>query len=430
MRNKFGDCSISKGGGFRELKLLKTLKIKPGISKIDEPDNAGASLSTLWEFIEETIPEEYHEKTPIFMYATAGLRVLAEENSEKIYDDDDTDEYMILEEDDEDFNVGKVNKILNNLRNYVKNTSPFQLISNDHVRVLQGKEEGLFDFLTVQHIYRENPEAQLTGSNSNFTGKINENFKWVKENELYPVGTVDLGGASTQFSLVSSDISTYNISVFTPYPFLENLPSLYTHSFLDYGIHRAYELYQERLLNQSAHSIVHDPCLFADFRYEISKHGREYQIIGTAKAIDCKTIISTMFTSFFGNCKNPPCAMVDIQKPNSNNLQPVRFIAFDHAYRVASFFNIYGYSPTFFLSNRASKLLDLTLAELYEFYGEETNDELQRIIFEAFYVFTLLQNGYGLSHVAFADTLDGNSLSWAVGAMVFNANHLCEKNIL
>lgn len=81
----------------------------------------------------EIIPFEKHNETPFFMFATAGLRVLAEKNNERIFDDDEFDEDVGLELDDDDFGEGVVANLLSAIR-LALNESPFQF-SDDHVRV-------------------------------------------------------------------------------------------------------------------------------------------------------------------------------------------------------------------------------------------------------------------------------------------------------
>jgi len=90
-------------------------------------------FSGLIKFAKSMIPEEKHSETPFFMYATAGLRVLAENNQEKIFDDDEFDYDLVLEDDDEFFGVGVVAEILRAVRSSLKQ-SPF-IFEDNHVRV-------------------------------------------------------------------------------------------------------------------------------------------------------------------------------------------------------------------------------------------------------------------------------------------------------
>lgn len=59
-------------------------KIKPGLSSFaNNPEDAGESLSGLIEFLKSQVPESYWSKTPIWVKATAGLRLLALDKKEK-----------------------------------------------------------------------------------------------------------------------------------------------------------------------------------------------------------------------------------------------------------------------------------------------------------------------------------------------------------
>ena len=60
-------------------------KLKPGLSSFaGQPELAGPSLSSLIQFVKEKVPENYWKDTPIWLKATAGLRLLEKTVSDKI----------------------------------------------------------------------------------------------------------------------------------------------------------------------------------------------------------------------------------------------------------------------------------------------------------------------------------------------------------
>lgn len=62
------------------------VETKPGLSSYgDDPEGAAESLDKLLKAAEDTVPEEWRCKTPIAVKATAGLRLLGKEKSEKIF---------------------------------------------------------------------------------------------------------------------------------------------------------------------------------------------------------------------------------------------------------------------------------------------------------------------------------------------------------
>jgi Golgi nucleoside diphosphatase len=91
-------------------------------------------LERILNFAQDLIPEQKRSSAPIYFFATAGLRVLAEDIDERIFDDDDTDSDHMLEEDDDDFGVGRISNLLLEIYNYVRDNFPF-IIYRDHVKV-------------------------------------------------------------------------------------------------------------------------------------------------------------------------------------------------------------------------------------------------------------------------------------------------------
>ena len=88
----------------------------------------------LLDFAEQHVPRSQISQTPIYFYATAGLRGAAKDAGERIFDDDDLDHDYMLDEDDEDFGQGKISLLLDRLREFVKEKSSF-VFYDDHVKV-------------------------------------------------------------------------------------------------------------------------------------------------------------------------------------------------------------------------------------------------------------------------------------------------------
>lgn len=425
-------CTVANDGGFRDLKALPggTKKIKPGVSSFSQtPDIIGESLKELWKFLGDNIPKTKQNDTPIFMFATAGLRVLGESVNEKIYDDDDTDDNVILEEDDDDYSKGPVSKILNNLRNYVQENTTFKLLQNDHIRVLTGQEEGLFDYLTVQQLLKLNPYAKI--------GSENDDDSWsqrifdpilTKHSNLYPICTVDLGGASTQvaFETDSKKLFTNNITEFTLFPYKVDYPKIFTHSFLDYGINRARELIFSKFISISRSTTVPNPCLFKNKMISFQVDGDDYMLKGSPSFVQCRSGIRDLLLSKPGGN-----SFIQTEVPDISSEYKV--ITFDHSYRVASILGLQGFRTLEDFIFNAQTLLDMSWDDAKIAFPSLSDEELEKFPFEAMYVSHLLHEGYGFSKstsIGFAGSVDGQSLSWAMGALIHNVVELCEQSKL
>ena len=425
------------------MKLLPggTKKIKPGVSAMsDNPDEVGHSLRELWSFLEATIPTHKHQSTPIFMFATAGLRVVAERNNERIYDDDDSDGDVILDADDDDYRKGPVAQILLNLREHVRDHTPFTLLQPDHIRVLKGEEEGLFDYLTLQQAVKLNRFAHLMGTPAETwqTSVIRPPTAVVSD--LEPLCTVDLGGASTQISFQSDVSFTHEIKEFIRAPFAPEYPKIFTHSFLDYGIHRAYDRYLENVLVQVTEDHTSEtidiPCLFQGSNVKV-QHGKTLVTLqGSGNSNSCKAQMRNLFVAFKGKCASPPCALSDFQMPpypTYSNIGGLRVIAFDNAYRVASSHGRKGYVKLRDLMQDVEHSFFLSWEQASIRFEHVPEEERLVLLFESLYLTSLLHYGYGFSkdtYIGFADSVDRQSLSWALGAMVHHAYHLCETSLL
>ena len=103
---------------------------------VKEPYDVAGYFSSLLEFAAKLVPDEEHSNTPIFAFATAGLRSLAESQNERIFDDDDLDNDHMLDIDDDDFNKGKIAKTLSATRQLFHNSTFYFHDSNVKVRCL------------------------------------------------------------------------------------------------------------------------------------------------------------------------------------------------------------------------------------------------------------------------------------------------------
>lgn len=102
-------------------------KVKPGLSSFAKnPSDAGASLQGLIDFMKEQVPEPLWSTTPIWLKATAGMRLLP----------DDT-----------------THLILTSVRDFLADTgnSPF-LFRPPHASVISGNEEGGYGWIAYNYM--------------------------------------------------------------------------------------------------------------------------------------------------------------------------------------------------------------------------------------------------------------------------------------
>jgi Golgi nucleoside diphosphatase len=130
-------------------------KVKPGLSSFaNSPMEAGPSLSKLIDFIKTQVPENLWKDTPIWLKATAGLRLLEKSASDAV---------------------------LLSVRQFLKDpqNSPF-IFKSSYASIISGNEEGAFGWIAFNYL------KKVIGPR--------------KTGNVLPFAVVEMGGASSQVS--------------------------------------------------------------------------------------------------------------------------------------------------------------------------------------------------------------------------------------
>ena len=133
-------------------------KVHPGVSTFGEkPEEVGPEhLAELVKFALDIVPPEEVENTPIFLLATAGMRLLPEHQRAQV---------------------------LENICGYFQRETKFQLPDCDlHVQVIPGETEGLYGWIAANYLLGgfDAPDEHEHG------------------NGHHTYGFLDMGGASAQ----------------------------------------------------------------------------------------------------------------------------------------------------------------------------------------------------------------------------------------
>ncbi|XP_020662906.3 nucleoside diphosphate phosphatase ENTPD5 [Pogona vitticeps] len=165
--------------------------VKPGLSAYaDQPEKGAETVRQLLNMAKEVVPSSHWETTPVVLKATAGLRLLAEHKAEALL----SEVRAVFEE------------------------SPF-LVPDNCVSIMDGTSEGILAWITVNFL-----TGQLYGQNPQ------------------TVGTLDLGGASTQITFLPQLEETLEqtpADFFTSFQMFNSTFKLYTHSYLGFGLKAA-----------------------------------------------------------------------------------------------------------------------------------------------------------------------------------------------
>ncbi|XP_057681424.1 ectonucleoside triphosphate diphosphohydrolase 1 isoform X2 [Corythoichthys intestinalis] len=354
-----------------------------GISSYAEtPWKAGQSLRECMQEAEITIPHERHAETPLYLGATAGMRLLNMKNSTA------SDEVFRAVSD-------------------ALQTFPF---SYQGARILSGQEEGAFGWVTVNYL----------------DDRLKQGLK--------TTGALDLGGASTQISFVSKTWdgteSPANSVTFRLYG---NDYNLYTHSFLCYGKDQALRMAMAQQ-TRSGPSSINDPCFHPGF-VETKNYSDLYdspcvsdrkpqaapasfQHTGLGNFQQCQDVVRTLFN--FSQCKYSRCSFNGVFQPPLEGL----FGAFSAYYYAMDFFKLTNMSiPLDEVKERIANFCATPWEKVKEENPKVKLKFLVAYCFAGTYLITLLTEGYNFtsemySNIKFIDKIKGSDAGWTLGYML------------
>ncbi|XP_029352042.1 ectonucleoside triphosphate diphosphohydrolase 5 isoform X2 [Echeneis naucrates] len=208
--------------------------IKPGLSAYaDFPEMAGHTVRMLLKVAKKTVPRLEWKRTPVFLRATAGLRLLPTE---------------------------KAHALLNEVQ-HVFVESPF-LVTDNCVTIMNGTNEGILAWISLNFL----------------TGHLNAQTKKT-------VGILDLGGGSTQITFLPRLRKTIETVPVTDYvarfDIFNTTFELYTYSYLGNGLMVARLATLGALGGEGLEwQVFKSPCLPKKFRDEWSFGGVTYQVSG------------------------------------------------------------------------------------------------------------------------------------------------------
>jgi len=357
-------------------------EIKPGLSSYpDSPKDAADSLEPLLQLAMSKIPEELQECTPIAVKATAGLRLLGEEKSEAI---------------------------LKAVEDKIKKEYPFKLPKENGVIVMEGKDEGVYAWITVNYLL----------------GKIGN------EKKEDTVAVMDLGGGSTQivFEPLTIDHLQYPIPEseegyrvelkFGNFNYI-----LYQHSYLGYGLMEARKSVIGNMINSehiaSGHTVV-NKCFPDSFNNDVDIEGMDgsVTVTGTNEVNfrDCfKTVKSALFNKTIA-CKTNPCSFDGIYQPSITE-------TFNHN-------DIYAFSYFYDRTTVLGMGLNPEIEDIAELarkvcnnkneFADKTKDD-PYFCLDLTYLYTLLSYGYDIEtdkKILLAKKINDIETGWCLGATI------------
>ncbi|KAI7907768.1 nucleoside phosphatase GDA1/CD39 [Cokeromyces recurvatus] len=367
--------------------------LEPGLSSFDDPERAADSLEELFQIAVDNVPLKLQRCTPIAVKATAGLRLLGQEKSKVILD---------------------------TVRRRLETQYLFPISS---VEIMDGKDEGVYAWITVNYLLGNFKSSSLSRS----------------------VATFDLGGASTQIVFepefpISAGKGIKPGDHLYELDYANHRYNLYQHSYLGYGLKEArkmiktkvIELWQDRL----PFGQIYHPCLPENYTEVISWKNEsistDIQLIGTgAGHAACRGIIEKIFNKE-KVCPLAPCSFDGIYQP------PLEETFIDRDLYVFSFF--------YDLTQPLGLPQEFTVREFGELANRVCSRDIEALkhvpnalhilkespdyCLDLTYTHALLRIGYDISPeriVRTAKKINNAETGWCLGASIamLNNNQLC-----
>jgi len=351
-------------------------KIKPGLSSFarddGEIDTAGLKehVDSMVDYAIKHVPSRSMRSTPVFLKATAGLRNLPDKQAAQI-----------------------IRQCRETLGIYSFAFKP------EWVDVISGTDEGKFGWIAVNYL-----EGRFDDGADGPTS-----------------GVVEMGGASLQVSFVPEEVtdpdeddryvtvdgkiakSYVTVDVGRPY-------RLFTHSYLDYGLERAQELFHQRHPEEEA------AC-----------YPRGYPLDGREAAGDyarCGAAVDLLLGGAGPPCDRdaagaPPCPLGGIPVPSAAG---VSFVGIENFFYTPEFFGVPDDPAA--LAALAAEFCATPWEESARAHPEE-GENLPRYCFAAAFEDAVLRRGLGIGaeQVRIARTIGGTNIDWAVGSVVYEFIH-------
>jgi Golgi apyrase len=375
-----------------------------GISTFGEhPHDVGPEhLDALLSHALKKIPLEDVPNTPLFLLATAGMRILPELQRQSV---------------------------LKEVCNFALSTTQFQLPDCDlHVQVIPGETEGLYGWIAANYLLGgfDQPDKHDHGKGHN------------------TYGFLDMGGASAQIAFApnateaekhANDLTLLRLRTIdgTPMEY-----KVFVTTWLGFGVNQARQRYVKALLDSTSSEELPDPCLPAGLKVEVTKEGKFIE--GKPVDEDAKKEVAAghlLGTGKFSECLHQTFPLLEKDKactdaPCLINGQHVPAIDFDinHFVGVSEYWHT---THEIFEKGHKDKAYDFTTyqARVDEFcsqdwdkiqqgvekekWGGKVDEEKAReVCFKASWIINMLHDGIGVPRVGIEGLPDSKNTTKTV----------------
>lgn len=342
-----------------------SFETEPGLSDYaSNPSGAGPSLSGILNAATSYIPSSAQASTPVFVKATAGMRLLEPSVVNAIFES----VQQLLESDDFPFAFGSA-------------------------MVISGEEEALFGFVAVNSYL-----GTLYGES---------------------LGAMDLGGASTQVAFQPENM--IRDGKFMNY-MGDTRMSAYTKSYMRFGQSEALLRSEERLVRSVNATTITHPCLHTGYSEEVTIGGVTYNFTGGSDGAACDTLVRSLL-QLDVECVMTPCAIFGNYMPAIGTTQ---FRAFSAFFFAVNGMGLVGWNGEMTISRKTIYDTAMSHCALNQTAASAVSGSSVRYsriyCFAGLYTANIMM-AYGFGEddmrVTFSRKIAGNTLDWALGAAMY-----------
>ncbi|XP_040899054.1 ectonucleoside triphosphate diphosphohydrolase 2-like [Toxotes jaculatrix] len=361
---------------------------------------AARSLTECLEQAVKDIPKSRHHQAPLYLGATAGMRLLEMVNA--------TETDRILKE------------VKSKLRSY-----PFEFRD---AAILSGQQEGAYGWVTVNYLLENFAKYGFVGH-------------WLNPGRD-TTGALDLGGASTQITFETSE-KVENSANMMELKLYGQTHKLYTHSFLCYGQDQVLRKLMAHLIKtQGVKPEVSHPCYPRQFKISVelgkdifdSPCTKSYRpakfdphmsvtLVGTGDYQNCLDNVKNMFS--FDNCSFSKCSFDGVFQPRvRGSFMAFSAFFFTHRY-IKSLTNITVTVPSQ-METAIQLVCNMTISEMTK-KTNQSEKYMKNVCAVSNFIQVLLTQGYkfdklSLPSISFQKKAGGASVGWALGYMLHLSN--------
>ncbi|KAJ7308106.1 hypothetical protein JRQ81_008614 [Phrynocephalus forsythii] len=368
-----------------------------GISSyVEDPPAAGESLKACLDQALSDVPKEKQLATPLYLGATAGMRLLnltSPQASDDIF-----------------------RAVTSTLKQY-----PFDFRG---ARILSGEDEGVFGWVTANYLLENFIKYGWIG-------------KWISPKKK-TLGAMDLGGASTQITFeTTEEIESQPANQVTLRLYGQTY-KVYTHSFLCYGRDQVLKRLLSKVLKAEGYTLkVDNPCWPRGYRQNFTMEtvysspctaaekptnyfpSAMVNMSGSGNPAQCRRHVNGLFQ--FTDCPYTRCSFDRVFQPSITG----HFIAFSAFYYTVDFIqSVMGrhVATPSDLEEAVVEVCNTTWAELYQ-KAPKLEKRLADYCPTTTFIYLLLLQGYQFntstfSDIAFQKKAGDTSIGWALGYML------------